>query len=83
MPAVFKASIVTPLLKQETLNGDEMKNYRPVSNLPYMSKLIEKVVVGQLNTHMTTNNLQAKNQSAYRKYYSTETALVRILNYSN
>jgi hypothetical protein len=50
-----------------------------VSNLPYLSKVIEKVVVGQVDSHMTDKALYASHQSAYRKGHSTETALVKIL----
>ena len=59
---------------------EEYKNYRPISNLPYLSKLIEKVVVKQLNDHLKTNSLLESHQSAYRQHDSTETALVKITN---
>ena len=80
MPGVLKSASVTPLLKKETLDPEDMKNYRPVSNLPYLSKLVEKVAVKQMNQHMTQNNLHEPNQSAYRQNHSTETALVKIYN---
>ena len=57
-----------------------MKSFRPVSNLPYISKLIEKVAVKQLEKHMENNQLYEPNQSAYRSCHSTETALLRITN---
>ena len=57
-----------------------MKNYRPVSNLPFLSKIIEKAAVQQMNQHMTENDLHESNQSAYRKNHSTETALLKIFN---
>ena len=60
------------------MDVDEYKNYRPVSNLPFLSKLIEKSVVKQLDLHMLSNNLYPCNQSAYRKFHSTETALVKV-----
>ena len=55
-----------------------MKNYRPVSNLSFLSKVLEKVVVNQLNTHINSSNTSNQYQSAYRKFHSTETALLKI-----
>ena len=55
-----------------------MKNYRPVSNLSFLSKDLEKVVVNQLNTHINSSNTSNQYQSAYRKFHSTETALLKI-----
>ena len=57
-----------------------MKNYRPVSNLPFVSKIVEKVVASRLNTHMAQNSILEPSQSAYRKHHSTETALLRVQN---
>ena len=62
------------------LDQNNLKNYRPVSNLPFISKLLEKTVLRQLNDHISTNNLLHHFQSAYRANHSTETALVHILN---
>ena len=80
VPSSLKSATVSPLLKKSTLNPEDMKNYRPVSNLSYISKLIEKVVVKRLNAHMTQYNLHEYFQSAYRQYHSTETALLRVHN---
>ena len=80
VPVCLKAASVTPLLKKSSLNREDLKNYRPVSNLPYLSKLIEKVVVKRLNAHMTTHNRHEYFQSAYRSFHSTETALLRVHN---
>ena len=55
-----------------------MKNYRPVSNLPFISKIVEKIVASQLEEHMTKQNLHEITQSAYKKCHSTETALVKV-----
>ena len=57
-----------------------MNNYRPISNLTSISKLIEKAALLQLNSYLCGNNLYAKCQSAYRQGHSTETALVRVQN---
>ena len=57
-----------------------MKNYRPVSNLPFLSKILEKVVLMQLTNYLTSNQLTHQFQSAYRAGHSTETLLLRIVN---
>jgi hypothetical protein len=80
VPSKFKTAVVFPLIKKVLLYREDLKNYRPVSNLPYISKLTEKVVVGQLNSHMTDNNLHCMFQSAYREGHSTESALLYVLN---
>ncbi len=80
VPQGLKKAIVTPLLKKPGLDVDEFKNFRPVSSLPYLSKIMEKCIVTQLDCYMKSNNLVETNQSAYRKNHSTETALLRITN---
>jgi len=79
-PSEMKKALVTPLLKKPTLDTEILKNYRPVSNLSFLSKLTERVVAKQLSSHMVQNNLHAPVQSAYRPLHSTETALLRVLN---
>ena len=54
-PSHFKSALVSPILKKPSLDKDSMKNYRPVSNLSFLSKGLEKVVVNQLNSHINTN----------------------------
>ena len=79
-PAHFKSAYVSPLLKKPSLNRDSMKNYRPVSNLSFLSKVLEKVVENQLNSHINSSNASNQYQSAYRKFHSSETALLTIHN---
>ena len=79
-PTSFKKSIIVPLLKKSSLNADILKHYRPVSNLAFISKIIEKAVVLQLNDHLMTNDLFETYQSAYRRFHSTETALLKVQN---
>ena len=69
-----------PLLKKTTLNPEILKNYRPVSNLSFLSKIIEKVVPRQFSNHPLANNLFYSHQSAYRAGHSTETALLKSVN---
>ena len=78
MPKCLKHALISPLIKKPSLNRNELKNYRPVSNLSFVSKLIEKAVAAQMNQHLINNNLLERNQSAYRKFHNTETALIKI-----
>ena len=55
-----------------------LKNYRPVSNISYISKIMEKLVCSEINEHLDLNNLMEDFQSAYRQRHSTETALLRV-----
>ena len=48
-PDAFKRTIVNPILKKIVLDGQDLKNYRLVSNLSYLSKLLEKVVHIQIS----------------------------------
>ena len=56
----------------------DLKNFRPVSNLAYLGKLIERIAAARLNEHMSENNLHEMLQSAYKQYTSTETAMLKI-----
>ena len=62
------------------MNIEDFKNFRPVSNLPYLGKLIEKVAVSQMEEHMTEHQLHEIFQSAYQANHSMETALLRVTN---
>ena len=78
-PSNMKSAIVLPLLKKSPLDPEIKKNYRPVSNLTFLSKLIEKVIASRLLQHLSKNGLLDKFQSAYKQFNSTETALLRVL----
>ena len=80
VPSCYKKAIVSPLLKKSNLDHNNLKNYRPVSNLPFISKILEKVVLKQMKEYLNANNLFEQNQSAYREFHSTETALLKITN---
>lgn len=78
-PRSMKNALVKPLIKKTSLDPSEYKNYRPVSNLGFVSKVIERVVANQLKTYLSDNNLDDKLQSAYRAKHSTETALLKVV----
>ena len=80
MPTEFKQAVVTPLVKMPNAKL-EYKNYRPVSNLPYSSKLLEKVISYQLKEYKVENRLAEPLQSAYKHSHSTQTALLKVFNY--
>ena len=64
--------------EKDSLDQEIFNNFRPISNLVYISKLIEKVIASRLHSHMTNNNLYEELQSSYRKFHSTETALTCV-----
>ena len=76
---VWKEAIVKPLIKKITL-GTENSKYRLVSNLCFISKVVEKVTLDQFNSHCQEHNLVPEYQSAYRKRHSCETSLVKLVN---
>ena len=80
VPHEFKKAIVTPLIKKSSLPPNDLKNYRPVSGLGFISKLVERVVASQLNDHVSLNGLENVRQSAYKLGHSTESALLSIKN---
>ena len=79
-PQEFKEAVVRPLLKKTGLDASELKNYRPISNLPFLSKLLEKVVQVRIQAFFDSNGLMPNMQSAYRRFHSTETAVTKVVN---
>ena len=80
VPDIWKEALVKPKLKKPNPDLIKKKNYQPVSNLTFLSKITEKVVAQQILQHISSNNLFPEFQSAYRCFHSTETALMRVCN---
>lgn len=70
VPARMKETRVIPLIKKPSLDHEEPKNFRPVSNLSFLSKLTERVVLARLLDHVSRNGLLETFQSAYRANHS-------------
>ena len=79
-PSAFKRAVVTPLIKKASLPRNDLKNYRPVSGLCFLSKLVKRVVAKQLTSHINNNKLDNPHQSAYKPGHSTESVLLSIKN---
>ncbi len=77
-PNELKHGMVMPLNKKSD-EVNELKNYRPVTNIRSMAKLIEKAVLGQIEGHLLSNGLWPVHQSAYRGNLPTETSLIFCL----
>ena len=70
-PISCKSSIVIPLIKKPGLDRELLKNYRPVSNLSFLSKVIVKVISIRILGHILDNNIVDSFQSAYRARQAT------------
>ena len=76
----LKHADIIPILKAHDLDPELHSNFRPVSNLQFLGKLIERIVLKRLNKHISQNNLDIPNQYGYKSAHSTESILVKITN---
>ena len=70
-PQCFKSALVTPFIKKRCLDHNDLNNYRPVSNLCFIAKILEKLVLSQVSSYLNSHNLYNTCQSAYRPGHST------------
>ena len=80
VPQCVEHTLAKPLLKKVNLDPNCLRNYRPVSNLPFLSKVLERIVLKQFLQHFESHILLELFQSAYRKCHCTETTLFRVVN---
>ena len=78
-PSSQKCACVTPILKKTSLDIDDLGNYRPISNLTFLSKVLERCIYEQTTAYLQEHKLFPEKQSAYRKFHSTETAILEVL----
>ena len=82
-PQCFKSALVTPILKKKCLDHNDLNNYgltRLVSNLCFIAKILEKLVLSQVSSYLNSHNLNNTCQSAYRPGHSSEAALLKVVN---
>ncbi len=79
VPQNLKVARVIPIFK--TGDSKEFSNYRPISILPCISKILERLVFSRLFNHLDANNILYKHQYGFRKRHSTEHALIQLVNY--
>ena len=80
VPDLFKDAVVKPLLEKRGLDAECLKNYHPIKNLPFLSKLLQRVVLFQLQHHLASDSLHDTYQLASKKNHSIETALFDFTN---
>ena len=78
-PSCFKIAQVTPLLKKPGSDKTDPSNYRPISNLTNISKILEKLFLSRIQNHLLSCPNFNQYQSAYRRNHSTETRLLSIV----
>ena len=76
----MKTASITPIIKYAKGNADDLNNYRPVSQLPIFSKIIERIISQQITHFLIKNNILHPPQSVYMPGLSTETAICMINN---
>ena len=79
-PDLLKEAIVSPVIKKQNLDPNVLQNYRPVSNIKVMAKVVEMAAASRLTEHLNSCGLTEKFQSAYKPLHSTESALLRVKN---
>jgi len=79
-PSSLKTGRIKPLLKKPNMDPKDPASYRPITNLSTLSKILEKLALSHLRTHILSSANYCKFKSAYRAAHSTETALLRVVN---
>ena len=78
VPQCFKIAKVCPIFKSG--DAELFSNHRPISLLPSMSKILEKVVSRQITKYLAVNEILYQNQFGFRKQHQTQHAVIKLLN---
>jgi hypothetical protein len=81
LPSKLKHAVINPTLKSNSKFPNDLSSYRPISNLPFISKIVEKSISQQITEHLNKNNLFDQHQFAYRSNHSCELALLTLTNF--
>lgn len=76
--SLFEKRVIHPFLKNANLDPSYFSSYRPISKLPFLANILEKVVVKQLTSAFDQHNIHDRFQSGFHKLHSAETALLRV-----
>ena len=79
-PSSLKLGTIRPILKDKDSDIENFQNYRPVTNIPFLPKLLEKAANKQIQDYLKNNNLYPSKQSAYREAHSCETVMFNVTN---
>ena len=79
-PQCYKSALVTTIRKMRCLDDNDLDNYQPVSNLCFIAKILEKLVMSQISSYLNSHNLYNTCKSAYRHGHSTATVILIVVN---
>ena len=78
-PECFKTAKIIPIFKSGDSNFNV--NYRPISILPFLSKIFKKLIGARLDSYLKSNNIFCANQFGFRKNSNSSDAIIEFLDY--
>ena len=78
VPKSWKSAQIIPLLKKSSLDHNVASSYRPISDLPVLSKISERLIFNRVMSYLNNSNILPTHQSAYRHHHSTEMVVTKV-----